>query len=70
MNREHDTGRKALPQRMHDYRIEARPRENPDLHKLAQVVIGLAIQRVKAESGTRKPKQLGAGRRPDGPVES
>lgn len=70
MNHQRKRGRKALPQRMRGYRVEAQLREPADLHKLAQVVIGLAMQQAKAESDTQKPKQLGAGPRPDGPVES
>ena len=30
------------PRRMRDYRIEAELRDSPDLHKLAQVFIGMA----------------------------
>ncbi|MCH3973620.1 hypothetical protein [Bifidobacterium tibiigranuli] len=70
MNRELNTGRKAPPQRMRGYRIDARPREDPDLHKLAQVIIGLAMQRAKDEREAQKPGQSNAGPRPDGPVES
>lgn len=70
MNRERNTGRKILPQRMRDYRIEAQLPDSPDLHKLAQVVIGLAIQRAKAEHDTQKLKQPDTGQSPDDPVES
>ncbi|MCH4189722.1 MAG: hypothetical protein LKF49_10615 [Bifidobacterium tibiigranuli] len=55
---------------MRGYRIDARPREDPDLHKLAQVIIGLAMQRAKDEREAQKPGQSNAGPRPDGPVES
>ncbi|MEX3509749.1 hypothetical protein VVR84_09420 [Kocuria carniphila] len=34
-----------LPARMRDYRIEAEARESPDLHKLAQLFIGIARSR-------------------------
>ncbi|MGO3151990.1 MAG: hypothetical protein ACTIJJ_05115 [Galactobacter sp.] len=34
-----------LPDRMRDYRIEAVPRQSPDLHKLAQLFIGMARAR-------------------------
>ena len=32
-----------LPERMRDYRIEAEPRQSPDLHKLVQLFIGMAF---------------------------
>ncbi|MBT2483129.1 MULTISPECIES: hypothetical protein [unclassified Microbacterium] len=35
----------GLPTRMRDYRIEAEPRESPDLRKLAQLFIGMARNR-------------------------
>ena len=37
------------PARMRDYRIEAQLREEPDLHKLAQLFIGMAFARADAE---------------------
>lgn len=37
------------PQRMRDYRIEAELRDSPDLHKLAQVFIGMAQARAANE---------------------
>ena len=70
MNRKRNTSRKISPQRMRDYRIEAQLRESPDLHKLAQVVIDLAIQQAKAERDTQKLKQPDIRRSPDDPVES
>lgn len=70
MSRKRNMGPKAPPARMRDYRIEAQLCENPDLHKLAQVIIGLAMQRAKAEREVQKPRRLDAGRRPDDPVES
>ncbi len=69
-SRKHNKGSKTPPTRMRDYRIEARLRESPDLHKLAQVVIGLAMQRAKAERDAQKPGQTDGGRHPDDPVES
>lgn len=42
-----------LPDRMRDYRIEAEPRETPDLHKLAQLLIGMA--RSRAEQDRARP---------------
>ncbi|WP_145000555.1 hypothetical protein [Kocuria rhizophila] len=37
------------PRRMRDYRIEAELRDSPDLHKLAQVFIGMAQARAANE---------------------
>lgn len=42
-----------LPGRMRDYRIEAEPRQSPDLHKLAQLFIGMA--RARAEQDRTSP---------------
>ncbi|MFH5211151.1 hypothetical protein [Antrihabitans spumae] len=42
-----------LPDRMRDYRIEAEPRQSPDLHKLAQLFIGMA--RARAEQDRPNP---------------
>lgn len=39
----------ALPERMRDYRVEAELRSSPDLHKLAQVFIGMAQARARQE---------------------
>lgn len=39
-----------LPDRMRDYRIEAELRESPDLHKLAQLFIGMARARARARA--------------------
>ncbi|OSM44575.1 hypothetical protein [Nesterenkonia sp. PF2B19] len=39
----------GLPERMRDYRVEAELRSSPDLHKLAQVFIGLAQARARRE---------------------
>ncbi|NLS09966.1 hypothetical protein HGQ17_08125 [Nesterenkonia sp. MY13] len=36
-----------LPERMRDLRVEAQPRETPDLHRLAQVFIGMALDRAR-----------------------
>ena len=43
------TRRKAPPARMRNYRIVAEPRTEPDLHKLAQLFIGMAFARADAE---------------------
>lgn len=69
MSRKRSKGRRTPPARMRDYRIEAQLRESPDLHKLAQVIIGLAMQRAKAERDAQEPGQPNAGVRPDDPVE-
>ncbi|MCI1659683.1 MAG: hypothetical protein LKK45_02680 [Bifidobacterium psychraerophilum] len=69
MSRKRNKGRRTPPARMRDYRIEAQLREEPDLHKLAQVIIGLAMQRAKAERDAQKPGQPDPVRRPDDPVE-
>lgn len=42
-----------LPARIRDYRIEAQPRESPDLHKLAQLFIGIA--RARADQDRTRP---------------
>ena len=41
--------RKTPPARMRNYRIVAEPRTEPDLHKLAQLFIGMALARADAE---------------------
>jgi hypothetical protein len=51
---------------MRNYRIEAQLRDSPDLHKLAQVVIGLAMQQARAEHDTQEPEQFDTGRRLSG----
>ncbi len=43
------TPRKTPPARMRDYRIVAEPRTDPDLHKLAQLFIGMAFARADSE---------------------
>lgn len=42
-----------LPDRMRTYRVEAELRESPDLHKLAQLFIGMA--RARAEQDHTRP---------------
>lgn len=37
----------GLPARMHDYDVRAELRETPDLHRLAQVFIGMALARTE-----------------------
>ena len=46
---------KAPPARMRTYRVEAEHRENPDLHKLAQLFIGMAFARTDAERRQVRP---------------
>ena len=48
------TRRKAPPSRMRNYRIVAEPRTDPDLHKLAQLFIGMAFARADAERQERR----------------
>ncbi len=48
------TRRKAPPARMRNYRIVAEPRTDPDLHKLAQLFIGMAFARADAERQERR----------------
>ena len=45
--------RKTPPARMRNYRIVAEPRTEPDLHKLAQLFIGMALARADAEREAR-----------------
>ncbi len=44
-----------LPDRMRDYRIEAELRESPDLHKLAQLFIGMARARADQDRANPAP---------------
>ena len=46
--------RKTPPARMRNYRIVAEPRTEPDLHKLAQLFIGMALARADAERQERR----------------
>lgn len=46
--------RKTPPARMRNYRIVAEPRTEPDLHKLAQLFIGMAFARADAEREARR----------------
>jgi hypothetical protein len=41
-----------LPARMRDHELEAELRDSPDLHKLAQVFIGMALDRAKTGKTT------------------
>ena len=61
-----------LPDRMRDYRIEAEPRESPDLHKLAQLFIGMARSRAEQDRARPAPDTVSpvSGACRDGEVES
>ena len=61
--------RKTPPARMRNYRIVAEPRTEPDLHKLAQLFIGMALARTDAERQARHDLGSPNSRppRPDGP---
>ncbi len=44
--------------RERQYRVEGVPRQNPDLHKLAQVFLGMAVARADADRpGSRAADQ-------------
>ena len=49
------------PERMRDYRVEAELRDSPDLHRLAQVFIGMAQARARhehqADAGPSSPPE-------------
>ena len=54
--------RKSPPARMRTYRIEAEPRATPDLHKLAQLFVNMALSRTETEqhrSGPGSPQTSG-----------
>ncbi|MGO2863297.1 MAG: hypothetical protein ACTIC1_19215 [Brevibacterium sp.] len=40
--------RDAAPERIRKYRVDAEARQSPDLHKLAQLFIGMAQARARA----------------------
>lgn len=59
--------RKVPPKRIRTYRVEAEPRTSPDLHKLAQLFIGMAFARADDQHRTRQsehasPRQDDAGK--------
>lgn len=56
--------RKTPPARMRDYRIVAEPRTEPDLHKLAQLFIGMAFG---ADAERQERQESAAPPRPDRP---
>lgn len=58
------------PERMRDYRIEAELRASPDLHKLAQVFVGMAQARARQEHQSATAQQYPPGPPVDEGVES
>jgi hypothetical protein len=56
----------APPEGMRDYRVEAKLRPSPDLHRLARLFTGMALARTQAE----QHGDSGSGQNPGGPVES
>ena len=55
---------------MRTYRIEAEPRATPDLHKLAQLLIGMAFARADAERANQQTPLSSPRHEVDGEVES
>lgn len=62
--------RKLPPARMRTYRIEAEPRTTPDLHKLAQLFIGMAFARADAERASQQTPPSSPRHEAGGEVES
>lgn len=62
--------RKSPPARMRTYRVEAEPRATPDLHKLAQLFIGMAFARADAERANQRTPPSNPPREAGGEVES
>ena len=54
------------PARMRDYQLAAELRETPDLHRLAQLFIGMAMQRAEHDRATRR---AGGNAGPTTPIE-
>ena len=52
---------KSPPARMRAYRVEAELRETPDLHKLAQLFIGMASARTDSQQ-SRPPRPSSSSR--------
>ncbi len=61
---------KSPPERMRAYRVEAETRETPDLHKLAQLFIGMAFARADAEHDHQPRSSSTSRQEPAGEVES
>ena len=62
--------RKSPPARMRTYRVEAEPRATPDLHKLAQLFIGMAFARADADRANQRTPPSNPPREAGGEVES
>ncbi len=62
--------KKSPPARIRAYRIEAEHRETPDLHKLAQLFIGMTFARVDAERNVRQGQSPSGRQDEGGEVES
>ena len=60
--------RKTPPARVRNYRIVAEPRTEPDLHKLAQLFIGVAFARVDAERQEQRDAATARQHNPPKPV--
>ncbi len=50
------------------FRVEAVPRQSPDLHKLAQVFLGMAVARAEEDRRTTTPPPVTPEPREDGGV--
>ena len=55
---------------MRTYRVEAEPRTSPDLHKLAQLFIGMAFARADDERRNQHVPSSSPRQDADGEVES
>lgn len=66
----HDRAVGTPPERMRNYRVEAEPRDTPDLHQLAQLFIGMALRRVEEEQRTPEAPMAASGSGDDVEVES
>ena len=55
---------------MRTYRVEAEPRTTPDLHKLAQLFIGMAFARADAERANQQTPPSSPRHEAGGEVES
>lgn len=60
----------SLPARMRDYEVHAELRETPDLQRLAQVFIGMALTRSDQTSIGREGSGSAPGSRQPGEIES
>lgn len=59
-----------LPARMRDYQVQAEFRDTPDLHRLAQVFIGMALARTKQTPASPDPSRSEPGSHQPGEIES